>query len=209
MIGVAYEDFKACVLDLSAMIAFARRLGYRHIFLAGHSTGANKIVYYQYRTHDRRVKGLLLAGGLSDIAADRKHVRSLKAALRRAKQLVGSKRLQDFVWHRGKFYTARRFVSLYSPGKAEDVFPVYNPRARWTAMRSIRVPLAVVFGQRDEHLDRRARELVDLYRQKAVRTLRYDRAVIKAADHGFRGHERELAAFVVKWIRIVSRDNNG
>ena len=42
--GAAFERFRDCVLDLRAVIAFARRRGYRRIVLAGHSTGANKVL---------------------------------------------------------------------------------------------------------------------------------------------------------------------
>src|SRR5262249_28544020 len=44
--GAAFERFVDCVEDIRAMIAFARRRGYRKVILAGHSTGANKILYY-------------------------------------------------------------------------------------------------------------------------------------------------------------------
>ncbi|MFH0829365.1 MAG: alpha/beta fold hydrolase [Candidatus Kerfeldbacteria bacterium] len=200
-IGVAYEDFKKCVLDIKAMIACAHRCGYKNVILAGHSTGANKIVYYMYRTHDRRVKGLLLAGGLSDIAADWGHAgrRVVERVLRKAKRL----RRRDpnaLVWLNKKMYCASRFISLYNPGEAEDVFPVYNPNARWTAMKSLRSPLAVVFGSRDEHMDRSAKELIELYRIKAKNVPRYDGSIIRGADHSFVKHERELARCILQWM---------
>ena len=47
------------------------------------------------------------------------------------------------------FWSARRYVSLYKPGQAEDVFPYYRPGARWPALRSVRVPVAVIIGGRD------------------------------------------------------------
>lgn len=201
LIGVAYEDFKKCVLDIRAMIACARRYGYRNVVLAGHSTGANKIVYYMYRTNDRRVKGLLLAGGLSDIAADwgRAGRRKVQAVLRQAKRL--RRNPKALVWLDYKMYSARRFISLYNPGEAEDVFPVYDPNARWTAMKSLRIPLAVVFGSRDEHMDRSAKSLIRLYREKARNVRAYKGVIIPGARHSFKRYERELASFIVQWIR--------
>src|SRR5206468_632927 len=44
--GAAFERFGQSVLDIRAMVAFARRCGYRRVVLAGHSTGANKVLYY-------------------------------------------------------------------------------------------------------------------------------------------------------------------
>ena len=50
MIGAGFEKFTDCVLDIRAMILFAKKLGYKDIILAGHSTGANKALYYVYKT---------------------------------------------------------------------------------------------------------------------------------------------------------------
>ena len=48
------------------------------------------------------------------------------------------------------FVGAARYVRLYRPGGAEDVFPYDRPDGRWTALRSVRLPIAVVIGGRDE-----------------------------------------------------------
>jgi alpha-beta hydrolase superfamily lysophospholipase len=52
--GAGFEKFEDCVLDIRAMLNFAGNLGYKKIILAGHSTGANKALYYLYKTRDRR-----------------------------------------------------------------------------------------------------------------------------------------------------------
>ena len=44
----------------NAYIEFAQRQGYKHIYLAGHSLGANKVIYYLSRHHDKRVEKFLL-----------------------------------------------------------------------------------------------------------------------------------------------------
>ena len=47
--GAAFERFGESVHDLRAVIAFARRRGFRRVILAGHSTGANKVLHYVAR----------------------------------------------------------------------------------------------------------------------------------------------------------------
>ena len=39
---------------------FAEKKGYKHIYLAGHSLGANKVIYYLSRNHDPRVEKYIL-----------------------------------------------------------------------------------------------------------------------------------------------------
>src|SRR5437667_194173 len=41
--GAAFERFGQSVEDIRAMVAFARKRGYRRVILAGHSPGANKV----------------------------------------------------------------------------------------------------------------------------------------------------------------------
>src|SRR6185503_14120367 len=119
--GAAFERFGASVEDIRTVIRFAVSRGFRHVVLAGHSTGANKVLHYAARARDPRA-------------------------------------LVPRAWG---FYGARRYVSLYRPGQAEDVFPYYRPNARWTALRSVRLPVAAIVGERDEYLDRPPQALID------------------------------------------------
>src|SRR4030095_151720 len=60
--GAAFERFTQSVADIRAPVAFVRQCGYRRIILAGHSTGANKVLHYAARARDRRVSGGLRIG---------------------------------------------------------------------------------------------------------------------------------------------------
>src|SRR5437870_6457141 len=60
--GAAFERFAQSVEDIRAMIGFAAKCGYRRVILAGHSTGANKVLHYAACTRDRRVTALVLLG---------------------------------------------------------------------------------------------------------------------------------------------------
>lgn len=202
LIGGAFERFEDCVLDIRALIRYAKKLGCSTIFLAGHSTGANKALYYIYKTRDRSVKGLILLGPASDIAYDRKilGVKELSRRLAIARKLKKTRPLRLLPQQYG-IWTTRRYVSILQPGKAEDVFPYYNPRARWKELKGVRVPMMVVFGSKDKYLDRPARELIRIFRDKALSTKHFSGAVIAGADHGFIKKEKELAGEIIKFVR--------
>ena len=99
------------------------------------------------------------------------------------------------------FWSARRYLSLYRPGEAEDVFPYDRPGARWTALRAIRAPLAVMVGGRDEFLDRSPEALIEAFAAQAGRAESFTGRIIPGALHGFQGREAAVARAVVDWIR--------
>ena len=52
--------------DIEGYLNYARKSGYKNIILAGHSLGANKVIYYLSRHHDKKnVSHFILWVGLS------------------------------------------------------------------------------------------------------------------------------------------------
>ena len=60
IIGSWNERFAQANEDIEANLDYAEKQGYRHIILAGHSLGANKVIYYLSRHHNPRVEHFLL-----------------------------------------------------------------------------------------------------------------------------------------------------
>ncbi len=201
-IGDAFEKFTDCVLDIRAIIGNARKLGYRRIILIGHSTGANKALYYIYKTKDRSVKGLILLGPVSDIAAGRKKFGT--AGLARGVELaerLSRKNPAALMPALYGIFSARRFLSLFRPGGAEDVFPYLNPGTSWKELKGVRAPIAVIFGPRDEYLNRPAKEIIEIFRSHASSTKSFSGVIIRGADHGFRKKEKELSLAIIQEIQ--------
>ncbi len=200
--GAAFERFGESVEDMRAMIALARRAGYGKVILAGHSTGANKVLHYAARVRDRRVSGLILLGPISDIAGESKQIgrRELRRRVAVAER-IARRDPEALVPRAFGFWSARRYISLYRPGEAEDVFPYYRPNARWAALRQIRLPIAAIVGSLDEYLDRRPAELMEAFERNATRARSFTGVVIPGALHGFQKHEDVLARAIVRWVQ--------
>jgi acetyl esterase/lipase len=199
--GAALERFGDCVEDIRTAIALAGRAGYARVVLAGHSTGANKVLHYAARVRDRRVIGLILLGPVSDVAAEMKRIgrRELERRVAAAERIA--RRDGDALVPRAfGFWSARRYLSLYRPGGIEDVFPYYRPGARWTALGRVRLPIAAIVGSRDEYLDRSAAALIGAFALNATRARSFTGIVIPRARHGFQGHEGDLARAIGGWI---------
>ncbi len=201
MIGSAFEKFADSRKDIDAMIALVRRRGYNNIILAGHSTGANKIVYYLYRRQPRNVRGLILVGPVSDIVGQIKLIgRRRLATFVRKSTRVSQRQPMSLVNAHGQLISAQRAKSLFTPGVPEDTFPWYNPKARWAAMSSIRKPLLVVFGGKDNYLDRPAKDVVNLFKAKAASTKHFTGRAVPGASHGFHRHQRQLVQIIGQWL---------
>jgi pimeloyl-ACP methyl ester carboxylesterase len=205
--GAAFERFGESVEDLRTAIALARRLGYARVVLAGHSTGANKVLHYAARRRDRRVIGVILLGPVSDVAAEMKRLgrRELQRRVAVAER-IARRDPNALVPRAFGFWSAQRYLSLYRPGGAEDVFPYHRPDARWSALRGVHQPIAAIIGGRDEFLDRPAGALLDAFARNAHRARSFTGVVIPRAGHGFQNHEDALARAMVGWIseRLLS-----
>ncbi|MBQ1493028.1 MAG: alpha/beta fold hydrolase [Blautia sp.] len=59
-IGSWNERFAYTDEDIEAYLDFAREEGYEHVILAGHSLGANKVIYYLSRHHNPAVEHFFL-----------------------------------------------------------------------------------------------------------------------------------------------------
>src|SRR5712692_2737427 len=200
--GAAFERFGESVEDIRTAIALARGAGYERVILAGHSTGANKVLHYVARGRDRRVIGLILLGPVSDVAAEMKRVgrRELQRRVAVAEG-IARRDANALVPRTFGFWSARRYLSLYRPGGAEDVFPYYRPGARWAALRRVRLPIAAIIGSRDEYLDRPPGALIDAFALNAILARSFIGIVIPRARHGFQSREHDLARAMVRWIR--------
>ena len=72
--------------------------------------------------------GLILVGPVSDIAGEMKRI-GARALYRRVAvaERIAKKDPEALVPSAFGFWSARRYLSLYRPGEAEDVFPTIGP----------------------------------------------------------------------------------
>ena len=128
--GASFERFQDCRKDIDTMIKFARHRGYRKIILAGHSTGANKIIYYQAHRKIRGLIGVIIASPVNDIAGELKHHSRLVLDRRVMQARRWAKRQPHrMVPSQWGPWSASRYVSLYAATSPENVFWFRPPRA--------------------------------------------------------------------------------
>lgn len=204
LVGATYESFRSCRKDIDAIIRLAKRRGYKKIILAGHSTGASKVLYYTVKVRRPSVKALLLAGPASDIAGElKKHsARTLLKRVAQARRWVRRNpvRMVPTAWGP---WSAARYVSLFTPNGAEDVFPYHRLGGRWTYLSRVRLPLMMVLGGKDAYIDRPTKKLMTLYKEKSKATRSFTGVVVPGASHGFGEHQRQLVRAIGRWLDKV------
>ncbi|MDO8593596.1 MAG: alpha/beta fold hydrolase [bacterium] len=203
--GQAHEVFTDCVDDIQSVINFVRGAGVRDIYLAGHSTGCQKSVYYaSKKENQKKIKGIILLAPLSDYAGAVKSDTNgrLARATKIARGLVKRGKKHDLL---PAYLTqgpidAQRFLSLYTPESAEEIFTYALPKKNPKAFKSIQLPLLTILAADDEYGDRPAEEIAEWFRSH-TRSKRYSAHIISGSLHGFRGKEKRVANIVRSWMR--------
>jgi len=200
--GAAHERFTDCVDDIDGAIRFVRKTGAKEIYLAGHSTGCQKSIYWAHKRKGRGVKGIILLAPVSDWAAEVKRSgrRKVERASTIARSLVrrNSKHslLPEKSWH--EVLDAQRFLNLYSPDSTEELFPYAQPKKLPRIFRSIRKPVLILWADRDEFADRSSKEITTWFGKH----LRRGKVVsVPRVKHSFKGGEKLVAREVQKFLK--------
>lgn len=201
--GTEDENFRTCLHDLDAAAEFARRHGHRKLVYVGHSTGCQKIVYWQARRRNPAVAGLVLLAPADDFAVTRRDLgRRFDHKVAWARKMVATGRGDAPVTGLYERFTAKRFLNLADVKHAEA--NVFRYDGALTQFRRVKCPVLAVFGAQEEFAAIPPAEMLAILRKKTT-SRDFDDWLIPGADHGFHGCERELALSVCQWVREIAR----
>ena len=210
--GMAMEKIRDCVQDLDAAIGELRRRGYRDITLIGHSTGANKIAVYNVYTRRNLVARYILLGGGDDTGLSFSFLgaRRFHSALAKARAMIKAGRGDELAPRRyAPWVTSwRAFYDISNPDGDYNVFPFLeilrgirlSKRPRFRHLRTIRKPTLVLYGDRDEFCFGDVSACVAILAGAIGARTNFELATLADADHGFHGHDEELARVMLDWI---------
>lgn len=203
--GQAHEVFTDCVDDIQGVINFVKNAGVHDIYLAGHSTGCQKSVYYASRKDNQKyIKGIILLAPLSDYAAAIKFDTAgrLAMATKTAQDLIRKGRGHELLPVRvaPKPIDAQRFLSLYTPDSAEEIFTYAQPKRNPHAFKSVKTPMIVLLAGDDEYGDRPAKDIAAWF-EKHTRSRHFATKVIPGAMHAFTGKENLVDMAIRDWLK--------
>ena len=201
--GQAHEVFTDCADDIQGAVNFVKKQGAKEIYLAGHSTGCQKSVYYGSKKSDKAVKGLILLAPMSDysIAVMMNKNQKLARAVKIARGMAWAGKKHDLMPRNicEDVIDAQRFLSLYTLDSAEEIFCYSQPRKNPVALKKIKLPMLVMLAEKDEYGDRPAEKIAAWFgkyinAKSAVK-------IIPGVTHGFTGGEKRVTGLVRGWIK--------
>ena len=206
--GTSFEDVLEGYEDITGAIIKLKELGYKNIYLQGHSLGCTKIVYTYNELKDEQddmvndIKGIIL-NSLIDIP------RALKVYLRdnfdkylayaEEKEKNGQKdemMPQEAFIHPISVKTFLRYARDYQ----EINFANFGEDKELKVLNNIDVPLFMRWGNINEMIVQMPEELVDIV-NRIITNPNKDIYYIDGANHSYEGKEEELAKQVVEFVK--------
>lgn len=201
--GAAHEVFTECIDDVEGAIRFARKREAKEIYLAGHSTGCQKSVYWAAK-RGHGVKGIILLAPVSDYAAGLKQFGKARVAraTKYARALMNRGKKHELlplsVWP--ELLDAQRFLSLYTPESVEDVFPYAQKGKRPVLLEKVKVPILTLWAGNDEYSDRPGSEVVAWFK-KHVTSDQSAAHLVPKANHSFKKTEGHAVRIARRWLQ--------
>lgn len=213
MYGTAYELIKECILDINGAIEFLKEKGYEEFYLIGESTGANKIVVYNYYQQQNPVsKYILLSGGddtglyFNELGTD-KFMQILKVSKEKIAEGKGTELISTDLYS----VMPMSYQSMYdtlNPDGDYNIFP-YNEvmnnlhlssKELFREFKTINKPTLVVYGAEDEFCYGKVPECVEILKENTTHSDLFEYNIIEDADHGFHGKEQELFNLITSFL---------
>ena len=205
--GTSFEDVLEGYEDITGAIIKLKELGYKNIYLQGHSLGCTKIVYTYNELKDEQddmvnnIKGIIL-NSLIDIPRTLKiYLRDnfdkyLEYAEEKEKNGQGNEMMpQEAFIHPISVKTFLRYARDY-----QDInFANFGEDKELKVLNNIDVPLFMRWGNVNEMIVQMPEELVDLM-NKCITNPNKDIYYIDGANHSYERKEEELAKQVIAFV---------
>ena len=201
--------------ELDMLFDYLQSTGYKKIYLMGHSTGCQDIVYWSKHTKqsvDKSIfKGAILQAPTSDRLLKEKSIGPgpLRELLDLSHTLIGSDRFMPRFSEDGIAITPERFVSLYNVGGEDDLFSPDLPLSRWKEnFECLSMATLVFYSENDEtvpYFDRYSMESIKDKFEKAVSFL-HEFVIIPNANHSVSNVVEELDMFLERIVLFIEKN---
>jgi len=213
--GTHYELIKDSVKDIDGAVEFLKQEGYDTLYLAGHSTGANKICVYDAETSSSPFTKYVLAGPGDDngLFFEALGEKRFWQATKHAAKLIGNDKALDIMPKYSGMYpfSAQSAWDILSPDGAYNTFPFYEQtqerlgsKQLFKEYSAIKLPTLVIIGAEDEYMTTAggpAKALDTFLHHTSAQMMKHnDFELIDYANHSFYKQEAVFAKQLTDWL---------
>lgn len=193
--GVSFEKFEESVLDIGGAIKQLQALGFKKFVLLGHSTGCQKIVYYQLCKKDPKVIGLILLSPGDDYW-EWKHLilkENFDNMVKKAKKLVARGKGNEMIANNE---TAQRFLSVADLNNIEARLFHYDGKLE--EFSKIKTPMLALYGDKEWQHPNPRRYLKRL--EEVTSATFFETKIVKGTTHWYPGCEDAVARHISQFV---------
>ena len=203
--GTTYEDVLESNKDLVGAILKLKELGYKNIYLQGHSLGCTKIVYTYNKLKDEGkkeilelIKGIILLSLIDIPMAVKVYTRDkYEEYIKFAEEKLKTNELmpkESFIHP----ISAKTFLR-YARDNEEIDFAGYGRDSKLEKLNNIEVPLFMRWGNDKEMIIQNAVDLAKMVNE-IITNHKKDISYIDGANHSYDGKEEILAKEILEFI---------
>ncbi len=206
--GTAYEDVLEGYEDIVGAIIKLKELGYKNIYLQGHSLGCTKIVYtYNELINNdeteilENIKGVMLLSLVDIPMALKVYLRdNFKQYLDYAEKLERENKIYEMMPRESFIHpiSVKSFLRYARDNKDID-FANYGKDNELEKLNNIQVPLFMRWGNDNEMIIQQADELSTMV-NNIIANENKNIDYIDGANHSYTGKEKELAEQIVEFV---------
>lgn len=206
--GTAYEDVLEGYEDIVGAIIKLKELGYKNIYLQGHSLGCTKIVYtYNELINNdeteilENIKGVILLSLVDIPMALKVYLRdNFKQYLDYAEKLEHENKIYEMMPRESFIHpiSVKSFLRYARDNKDVD-FANYGKDNELEKLNNIQVPLFMRWGNDNEMIIQQADELSTMV-NNIITNENKNIDYIDGANHSYTGKEKELAEQIVEFV---------
>ena len=207
--GTSYEDVLEGYEDIVGALLKLKELGYKNIYLQGHSLGCTKIVYTYNELKDEEsfdildnIKGVILLSLIDIPTATKVYLRDkLDTYINLAEEMKEKGKTLELMPKDAFIHpiSAKTFLRYTKYNKEID-FASYGNDNKLEKLNNIDVPLMLRWGNQNEMILQKADELVEIV-NNAISNENKDINYIDGADHGYTDKREVLAEQILEFIK--------
>jgi dienelactone hydrolase len=210
--GSAFEIIKECTFDIDGAVKFLKEKKFNQFFLAGHSTGANKVCIYDDKIKKNDIsKYILFAPGddtglLYEELGEKSFTKALKLSLKKVEAGRGDETMSIEGFYL-PIISYKSFLDVANPDGEYNTFPFFEiinkvelskEKKFFKEYQKMSKPTLVILGDKDEYCFGRFPEITVILKHYGNENHEFE--FTKGADHGFKGKEKSLFKKISSWL---------